>query len=54
MRPTSIGSKDAENGSFKATDDSTLLYALSEPQSLKNGKRYWLVIFLHGAGGAVF
>jgi len=43
--------KEADNGSFKATDGSTLLYALTEPQKLDKGKRYPLVIFLHGAGG---
>lgn len=43
--------KDADNGSFKAADDSTLLYALSELQNLENGKRYPPVLFLHGAGG---
>ena len=41
--------KDADNGSFKAADNSTLLYALAEPQNLENGKRYPLVIVLHGA-----
>ena len=43
--------KDADKGNFNAADNSTLLYALSEPQNLENGKRYPLVIFLHGAGG---
>ncbi len=43
--------KDADDGSFRAADGSTLLYALSEPEKLENGKRYPLVVFLHGAGG---
>jgi len=40
-----------DNGSFKAVDGSTLLYALVEPEKLETGKRYPLVVFLHGAGG---
>jgi predicted peptidase len=43
--------KAADNGSFKVSDGSTLLYALSEPEKLKQGERYPLVVFLHGAGG---
>jgi predicted peptidase len=41
----------ADNGTFKAADGVTLLYALAEPQAPKAGQRYPLVIFLHGAGG---
>jgi predicted peptidase len=43
--------KEGDNGSFKAADGSTLLYALAEPENPQAGKRYPLVIFLHGAGG---
>jgi len=43
--------READDGSFKASDGSTLLYALAEPQTVEPGKQYPLVIFLHGAGG---
>ncbi|MEI6970947.1 MAG: prolyl oligopeptidase family serine peptidase [bacterium] len=42
---------DADTESFKASDGRVLLYALAKPQVLKTGKKYPLVIFLHGAGG---
>jgi predicted peptidase len=41
----------SDTHSYKAEDGTTLLYALAEPSSPQPGKRYPLVIFLHGAGG---
>jgi len=43
--------REGDNGSFKAADGGTLLYALTEPKAVKADKKYPLVIFLHGAGG---
>jgi predicted esterase len=42
---------ESDRHTFNAKDGSKLLYALAEPEKAKPGKRYPLVVFLHGAGG---
>lgn len=42
--------REGDNGSFKAADGGTLLYALTEPKAVIADKKCPLVIFLHGAG----
>ena len=41
---------DLEPKTFKAKDGTEVLYRIAEPAKIETGKKYPLVLFLHGSG----